>query len=46
MAWGDMANVPACQVVIMPECYPKTIPADDLELTHSTYKNSKVWQEK
>ena len=36
MAWGDMANVPACQVVVMPECFTKTIPADGLELTHST----------
>ena len=33
MAGGDMANVPACQVVVM---FTKTIPADGLELTHIT----------
>ena len=33
---GDMAKFPAYQVVVMPECFTKTIPADRLELTHST----------
>ena len=27
---------PAYQVVVMPECFTKTIQADGLELTHST----------
>ena len=27
---------PAYQVVVMPECFTKSIPADGLELTHST----------
>ena len=27
---------PAYQVVVMPECFTKTIPADGLELTNST----------
>ena len=27
---------PAYQVVVMPECFTKTITADGLELTHST----------
>ena len=27
---------PAYQVVLMPECFTKSIPADGLELTHST----------
>ena len=36
MAWGDLAKIPAYQVVVMPECFTKTIPADGLELTHST----------
>ena len=36
MAWGDMAIFPAYQVVVMSECFTKTIPADGLELTHST----------
>ena len=51
MAWGDLAKFPAYQVVVMSECFTKTIPADGLELTHSTSgpgspKNSKNWQEK
>ena len=36
MAWGNMAKFPAYQVVVMPECFTKTIPAEGLELTHST----------
>ena len=36
MTWGDMAKFPAYQVVVMPECFTKTVPADGLELTHST----------
>ena len=36
MAWDDMAKFPAYQVVVMPECFTKTIPADGLELTSST----------
>ena len=35
MAWGDMAKFPAYQVVVMLECFTKTIPADGLELTNS-----------
>ena len=27
---------PAYQVVVMPECFTKSIPGDGLELTHST----------
>ena len=27
---------PAYQVVVMPECFTKSIPVDSLELTHST----------
>ena len=27
---------PAYQVVVMPECFTKSIPADGLELTHTT----------
>ena len=27
---------PAYQVVVMPECFTKSIPADGLELSHST----------
>ena len=36
MVRGDMAKFPAYQVVVMPECFTKIIPADGLELTHST----------
>ena len=39
MAWGDMAKLPAYQVVVMPECFTKTISADGLELSHSTSGN-------
>ena len=28
--------LPAYQVVVMPECFTKSIPVDGLELTHST----------
>ena len=31
-----MVNFPAYQVVVMLECFTKTIPADGLELTNST----------
>ena len=33
---GHGVIFPAYQVVVMPECFIKTIPADGLELTHST----------
>ena len=36
MAWGHMANFPAYQIVVMLDCFAKTIPADGLELTNST----------
>ena len=36
MAWGGMAKFPAYQVVEIPECFTKTIPADGLEITRST----------
>ena len=35
-----MAKLPAYQVVVMPECFTKTVPADGQELTHNN------WQEK
>ena len=36
MAWGDMAKFPTYQVVVMLECFTKTIQADGLKLTNST----------
>ena len=49
---GHGVIYPAYQVVVVPECFTKSIPADGLELTRSTSgapltcKNSKNWQEK
>ena len=36
MTWSDMAKFPTYQVVVMPGCFTKHIPADGLELTDST----------
>ena len=36
MAWDDMAKFPNYQVVVMLECFTKTIQAGELKLTNST----------
>ena len=36
MASGDMVKFLAYQVVVMLECFTKSIPAEGLELTNST----------
>ena len=35
-SWWHGEIFPAYQVVVMPECFTKSIPGDSLELTHST----------